>query len=102
MGSNQVHLGLDVEVLRPLIDATIEQVLARLELVRATLGPEKIAYTEAEAAGLLSMARHQLRDERLRGRIQASQVVGRQVRYMHADLVAYLLRNRVNDEGRAA
>jgi hypothetical protein len=37
---------------------------------------------------------HQLRDERRRGRIQASQIVGRRIRYLRADLERYLAERR--------
>jgi hypothetical protein len=56
--------------------------------------PEKLAFTEAEAARLLSLNQHQLRDERRRGRIGASEIVGRRIRYSREDLLQYLARNR--------
>jgi hypothetical protein len=41
------------------------------------------------------MEQHQLRDERLRGRIGASQIVGRRWRYTRDDLLRYLQSRRV-------
>ena len=57
-----------------------------LEMARATL-PDKLAFTEAEAARLLSLNTHQLRDERLRGRITASKIVGNRIAYRREDLL---------------
>jgi len=64
--------------------------IAAIENDRVALA-DKLAFSEAEAARLLSLAPHQLRDERGRGKIVASQVVGRRIRYLRADLIAYLM-----------
>jgi hypothetical protein len=84
-----LHLQLDAEALRPLISAVVAETLAAVENVRATL-PDKLAFTEAEAARLLSLRTHQLRDERLRGRIEASVGPGRKVLYTREQLLGYL------------
>jgi excisionase family DNA binding protein len=86
-------LTLDPEALRPLIVEIVEQVVARLEAARAQI-PERLAFSEAEAARLLGLGRHQLREERRRGRISSHRVVGKQVRYAHQDLLAYLTQAR--------
>jgi hypothetical protein len=86
-------LSLSAEALRPLIAEVVEQTLARLEAAKAAV-PERLAYSEPEAAALLGLEPHQLRDERRRGRITASQVVGRRVRYLREDLVNYLMTRR--------
>jgi hypothetical protein len=80
---------LNAEALRPLIVEVVREVLAQVRDAEARL-PDKIAFTEPEAARLLSLNVWQLRDERLRGRIVASGVVGRRVRYRREDLVQYL------------
>ena len=49
-----------------------------------------MAYSEEEAARLLGLNSHQLRDERRRGRTAASQFVGRQIRYLREDLISDL------------
>src|SRR5262249_32972554 len=54
----------------------------------------RLAYAEAEAARLIGLKYHQLRDERLRGCIQASQIVGRRIRYLRNDLLDYLTSRR--------
>jgi hypothetical protein len=88
-----IGLTIDFEALRPLITQVVEETLARVEAARATL-PDRLAFSEPEAARLLGLAPHQLRDERLRGRISASRIVGRQVRYLREDLLRYLMAGR--------
>ncbi len=88
-----LHLSLDADMLRPLIRAVVAEVLAALEEDRSRLG-DRLAYSEPEAARLLGLETHQLRDERLRGRIAASQIVGRRIRYTREDLLGYLAARR--------
>jgi hypothetical protein len=88
-----LNLQVDPEALKPLIESIVAETLARLEAGRAQFDG-KLAYSEPEAAQLLGLQPHQLRDERLRGRIRASQIVGRRVRYLREDLVAYMLGRR--------
>jgi excisionase family DNA binding protein len=52
-------------------------------------------YTEEEAAALLRVKRHTLRDARLRGEISFSRIVMRRVRYTRSDLENYLKKNHV-------
>ena len=82
------------EILRPLIADVVREVIAQLEADRAS-APDKV-YSEPEAAAWLGVGPHVLRDERLRGRITASSIVGRRIRYQHSDLVRYLTERRVN------
>jgi hypothetical protein len=81
----------------PIIKAVVAETLAQLEADRR-LVPEngRLAFTEEEAARLLGLEPHQLRDERRRGRIGASSIVGRRIRYTRGDLLAYLRARRVN------
>jgi hypothetical protein len=80
--------------LEPLIDSIIERVVARLESERSAMA-DRIAFSEAEAAALLGIEDHVLRDERQRGGIVASRIVGRRIRYQRADLLAYLTERRI-------
>ncbi len=96
--STGVKIDLDPEALEPLIRRVVEQTLARLDEGRAAL-PDKLAFSEVEAARLLSLESHQLRDERLRGRIKASAIVGKRIRYLRQDLVDYLMSRRWNGNG---
>jgi len=94
-----VALTLNHDALRPLIAEVVEQTLVRLDATRAAL-PDRLAFSEPEAARLIGLNSHQLRDERLRGRIAASQIVGKRVRYLREDLVAYMLAGRKEGEER--
>jgi hypothetical protein len=89
-----VHLSIDPQALRPLIEATVEAVLARAEDARARLGEgDRLAYSEAEAACLLGVAKHTLRDLRLRGEITGVKVAGRAF-YERSELLDFLRRKR--------
>jgi hypothetical protein len=90
-----LSLQLDTEVLEPVIRKIVAEVLAATEEKNARLG-DRLAYSEQEAARLLGLNPHQLRDERLRGRIAASTIVGRRVRYTRDDLLQYLAASRTN------
>src|SRR5262245_17955048 len=80
-----MHLSIDPASLTPLIKTVVEETVAQLERDRQQVG-ERLAYSEAEAARLLGLNVHQLRDERLRGRIQASQVVLHFARFPHTPI----------------
>ena len=84
------------EELRPLIEEVVAETIARLES-QHDLVNGKLAYSEYEAAQLISLTERRLADERRRGRIQASSIVGRRIRYLRSDLIAYLLSRRVGD-----
>ena len=79
--------------LRPLVATIVTEALAQLRADETALG-DRLAFSEQEAARLLGLESHQLRDERLRGRIAASQIVGRRIRYRRDDLISYLARHR--------
>jgi Helix-turn-helix domain len=95
-----VVVHLDGEQLRPLVEAVVAEAVRQLDADRQRLGDGKLAYSEGEAAGLLGLEEHQLRDERRRGRIAASAIVGRRIRYQRSDLLAYLTARRVNGSDR--
>jgi hypothetical protein len=92
-----INLQLSPEALEPLIRRVVEETMARLEEQRAKLDG-RIAYSEEEAARLIGLEPHQLRDERRRGRIEASAIVGRRIRYLRQDLVSYLMGRRWKGE----
>jgi hypothetical protein len=93
-------LQLDPQALRPVIEAVVSEVLAQLEGARAALPDGRLCYSEEEAARLLGLEPHVLRDERRRGRIIASSIVGRRIRYTRDDLVSYLMARRVGANGK--
>ena len=86
-------LVLSPEMLRPIIEAVTREVFLQMESAReATAG--QIALSEEQAAQLIGVRPHVLRDERLRGKIKASQIVGRRTRYLRSDLLNYLAGRR--------
>ncbi len=92
-----ISLALDLEALRPLIRQIVEETVGQLEAARAAL-PEQ-TFSEEEAARWLGVESWVLRDERRRGRIQASQIVGRRIRYLKSDLIAYMRGRRWTGNG---
>jgi hypothetical protein len=96
LASVVVHL--DAAHLRSLVEIVVAEALRQLEAERQQVNGDVLAYGEPEAARLLGLEEHVLRDERRRGRIVASKIVGRRIRYMRSDLVTYLAGRRVNGE----
>lgn len=92
-----MQVTVDPETFAPLIQQVVAATIAKLDEIRVPFG-DRLAFDESEAARLLSLEPHQLRDERRRGRIAASRVVNRGVRYLRSDLMAYLLRNRTGGD----
>jgi hypothetical protein len=88
-----IHLDIDPEQLEPLIRKVVDEAITRLEADRAAVGA-RLCYSEPEAAELLGLAPHQLRDARLAGKIHCSQITGRRIRYTRDDLIQYLAGNR--------
>jgi len=66
-----MQVTIDPAELEPVITATILATLLAIKADEDRLG-DRLAFSEPEAARLLSMQPHQLRDERLRGRLGAS------------------------------
>ena len=81
------------EDIRPIVECVLDKVLERLDEERQALG-KRLCYTEPEAARELRLGVHSLREERRRGKIQASQIVGRRIVYLRSDLLEYLARRR--------
>ena len=68
--------------LEPTIALIVANVLAALSANEKKLG-DKLAFSEPEAASLLGLEQHQLRDVRRRGEIASTKIVGRRIRYPH-------------------
>lgn len=87
-----MHLAFDDGTLRQLVRPIAEEIAA----VLGTVGDDdRLAYPEPEAAKLLGIATHQLRDARLRGEVTATKVGGR-IGYEKTELLGYLARGRTN------
>ncbi|TXT21172.1 MAG: hypothetical protein FD138_4090 [Planctomycetota bacterium] len=93
-----MKIELNGDDLKPLIQAVANEVVATMQADAERIG-EKLAYTEQEAARLLSMQSYQLRDERRDGRIQASVGRGGRILYSKGDLLAYLRTRRWSRDG---
>ena len=85
---------LDQAELRPLVSAIVAEVLVALDCTNATLRQDQFSYPEPQAASLLGVKGHVLRDARLRGEITATKVGGR-ISYETTELRRYLAANRI-------
>jgi hypothetical protein len=92
-----LSLAIDPGPLAELVRRLVAEALAELRDQEQKL-PDRLAYSEPEAARLIGLNAHQLRDERLRKRISASRIVGKRIRYTCSDLLNYLARNRVEGD----
>ena len=92
-----MNLQLTETELRPLIEMVTRQVIDQVAADGATLGADRLAYSEPESAALLGARPHVLRDARLRGEIVATKVGGR-IAYERAELLEYLTRQRQTNQ----
>jgi len=83
-----MHLTLSEADLRPIVQAVVDEVLERTQAERAGFGG-RLGFTEPEAAALLGVKPHVLRDARLRGEIVARRV-GKRYLYSRAALLGFL------------
>jgi hypothetical protein len=80
-----MQIQVEVEELRPLVEQIVAEVLRMLPAP----ADNRIAYTEPEAAAMLGLPRHVLRDCRLRGEITGRRV-GKRVIYGRQVLMSFL------------
>lgn len=78
----------DIADLRPLINAAVFSTVEKLRADQAKLA-DRIGFVEREAAELLGIRQHCLRDARLRGEISA-RLVGRKYVYSRDALLRFL------------
>lgn len=83
-----MQLSLSADDFKPLLEQAIAAVLDRFG------DPQRIAYPENEAAKLLGVKGHVLRDARLRKEINASKI-GRGFSYSREDLIRWFESRRV-------
>lgn len=89
-----MQIQLDPEDLKPIIETVVADVIERFDT-----GEQRLAFSEEEAAAMLGVNSTTLRDERLRGRVEAS-TVGRKIRYTRQNLLDYLARRRWQNNGK--
>lgn len=83
----QIHI--DDDELKSLITLVVQEVLAKAPT------DDRLAYTETEAAKLIGVARHVLRDERLRGRVQHGKC-GKKIVYSKRQLLEFIENRKPN------
>jgi excisionase family DNA binding protein len=79
----------DIASLQPVIAATVRATLEQMQAAESNLGTSRLAFTESEAAAALGVAKHVLRDTRLRGEIAARRV-GKRWLYSRDELARFL------------
>jgi hypothetical protein len=82
----------DLQDLRPLVRLAVVEALNALEEERAKLNG-RLAFTEPEAAALVGVKSHVLRDCRRRGELAGAKI-GSRVVYTRADLLEFLERQK--------
>ena len=83
-----LKLDIDVEALRPLVRLAVAEAMERMEGEQTRFNG-RLAFTEPEAAVLLGVKPHVLRDARLRGEISAK-LVGKRYVYSRKTLETFL------------
>ncbi|HEX3658217.1 MAG TPA: helix-turn-helix domain-containing protein [Pirellulales bacterium] len=91
-----MRIELDDTVLTQLIELVVVATLERVEQQRRHHG-DRLAYTEPEAAALVGVKPHVLRDARLRGELSGKRV-GKRTVYSRDELLRYL--NETTTNGR--
>ncbi len=89
-----VQIQFDQDALRPLVHLAVAEALERMEDERAKLNG-RLAFTEPEAAALLGVKPHVLRDCRRRGELAGAKV-GSKIVYTRGDLLEFLDRQKEN------
>ena len=89
-----LQIQFDEDALRPLVHLAVAEALDRMEEERAKFNG-RLAFTEPEAAVLLGVKPHVLRDCRRRGELQGAKV-GSKIVYTRADLLDFLDRQKEN------
>lgn len=87
-----MQITFDDADLKVLVTRVVTTVLAQREADGMKFGG-RLAYTEAEAAALIGVRPHVLRDCRLRGEIEGARI-GKRVMYSREQLLALMERNR--------
>ena len=87
-----MKLSFDEADLRPVIQQIVAATLVQIQSDEAKLG-DRLAYTEPQAAAILGIRPHVLRDARLRGEISGSRV-GKRILYERDELLRFLRQQR--------
>jgi len=79
----------DISDLQPIIAAAVRATLEQIQADDAKLDGQRLGFPEAEAAALLGVRSHVLRDARLRGEI-SGRLIGKKIIYARAELLRFL------------
>ena len=90
-----MKLDIEPDDLRPLIQTIVDKTIERINVAKSKVTDGRIAYPESEAAALIGVASHALRDARLRGELNASRL-GKRVVYQRSELLKYLANRKIN------
>ena len=85
----------DLESLRPLLSEIVRDAVAGLATKQPATNDEPRVYTESQAAELLQLQKHNLREARKAGKIAFTRTVGRRIAYTKQDIDDFLKRERV-------
>ena len=91
-----MEIKIDPSELRPVIEATVAEVLAQREADEARIGDRLWVAESTAAAALLGLPVHRLRDARRRGEIVGSKI-GKTIGYERAELLRFLKAQRIEN-----
>ena len=86
-----MKITFDEAEMGPLIERVVAETVQRIEAQRAKFA-DRLAYPEPEAAALLGVKPHVLRDARLRGEVRAARL-GKRLLYAREELLKFLARS---------
>lgn len=90
MSQAGVELRLDRQALSGLVSEIVREALAQVDSAKHKVNG-RLAYSEAEAADLLGLRQHQLRDLRLAGEIEGARYPNGRVFYRRETLIEFLI-----------
>ena len=91
-----IKIDVEADDLQPLIDASVRRAVEEMDARNG-----RLSYGEKEAAAMLGVSKHALRDARYRNEIPATRL-GKSWLYKRADLLAFLDKQSTSDTGRRA
>jgi len=91
-----MSVSIDIDAFRPLVELVVQTTLNAVRDAESQLPIGRLAFNEEEAANLLGVAKHVLREARYDGKVSGSRV-GRGVVYQRDELLAFLTRQRIQN-----
>ena len=88
-----MKITIEPDDLRPLIESIVDKTIERIDMAKAKVPGDRLAYPESEASALIGVAPHTLRDARLRGEVVGAKV-GKKILYERNELIEFLSRQR--------